>query len=625
ELRGRMDPVQCGNAILESAGGELCDDGNTTSGDGCSATCQFEPQGTFAAPGGTAVGAIQPAGDRDLYALTIPQGGFLTAFTSDGSGGCPGDTVMELYGVDGVTLVGSDDDGGTGSCSNINPVADTFAAGMAGGTYWLRVRAFSGTAQIPSYTLTVQISTNYCGHGVVETGEQCDDSDQSSGDGCSATCQWETAGTASGAGGAFTGAITTVGYKDFYQVTVPDGYSIRAETFAPTDGLCTDDTVIRVYPSDRTTQLVFDDDDGLNRCSLLDPTGDLQVRQLPAGTYYVTVEEYGNNATIAQYTLNIAILPPVCGDGWVSGAEQCDDGGVVAGDGCSPTCTWEGTGEVEPNDTRAQAGLLIPSGNTSGSVLGVLGASDEDWYEITVPAGAHVFAEVSDPNGGCPVDSAVSLRTATGTELVYDTRDGPGECGRISPGADIGARNLAGGTYYVRVNGTASSAPYLLTVRVLTPGCGDMYLVTGEACDDGNTTAGDGCSPTCQWELTELEPNNTATAAQTLTAITQTRSGAIGVAGDEDWYAVTVPQGARLAVFTHEGGMDQCPVADTRVTLYDATGTTQLATDDSDGPRYCSALYADEAGGLAAGTYLIRVRGYSSTATFSYGMTVEVR
>jgi cysteine-rich repeat protein len=30
----------CGNGIVES--GEVCDDGNTTSGDGCSATCQLE-------------------------------------------------------------------------------------------------------------------------------------------------------------------------------------------------------------------------------------------------------------------------------------------------------------------------------------------------------------------------------------------------------------------------------------------------------------------------------------------------------------------------------------------------------------------------------------------------------
>ena len=83
-------------------------------------------------------------------------------------------------------------------------------------------------------------------------------------------------------------------------------------------------------------------------------------------------------ATIASYTLDVAILPPTCGDGWVGGTEQCDDGNTVAGDGCNATCGWEGTGEVEPNDTRQQAGTLIPSGNTAGSVVGVLSASHRD-------------------------------------------------------------------------------------------------------------------------------------------------------------------------------------------------------------------------------------------------------
>jgi len=33
----------CGDSTIQSACGEQCDDGNTTSGDGCSSTCQIEP------------------------------------------------------------------------------------------------------------------------------------------------------------------------------------------------------------------------------------------------------------------------------------------------------------------------------------------------------------------------------------------------------------------------------------------------------------------------------------------------------------------------------------------------------------------------------------------------------
>lgn len=37
-----LDPVPCGDGVLQAAIGEQCDDGNAADGDGCSATCQIE-------------------------------------------------------------------------------------------------------------------------------------------------------------------------------------------------------------------------------------------------------------------------------------------------------------------------------------------------------------------------------------------------------------------------------------------------------------------------------------------------------------------------------------------------------------------------------------------------------
>lgn len=627
ELRGRMDPVVCGNSLVESPAGELCDDGNVLNGDGCSSTCQFEPLATFMAPGGTFSDAISPSGDQDLYALVITQGQFLTAFTSAAGGtGCPGDTVIEFYDTDGVTRLGTDDDDGASSCSNINPFTDTWTASLSAGTYWLRVRGYNSGTVLTSYDINVQISDNLCGNSIIETGEQCDDGGTTSNDGCSATCQDETVGVATGTGGSFTGALDPVGNIDWYQVIVQNGQSIRAETFVAVDGVCTADTVIRLWQADRSTQITSDDDGGLVRCSLLDPTGDIEVRDLAAGTYYLSVEEYGNNSVISAYTLNIVIQNPVCGDGWVGTNEQCDDSNLVSGDGCSAACAWEGTAEVEPNDLSTQAGLLLSAGNMTATAVGVIGTSgDVDYYEITVPMGGSVLAEVVGFDGGCPTDSAISLRTAAGTELVSDTRDGPGECGRISPGGDSSARGLLGGTYYLRVSGTSSNNTYQVRVQVFAPGCGDLYLSGTEQCDDGNTATGDGCSATCQYEITEMEPNNTSSAATSLTAMTQTVSGSVGTAGDNDWYSITVLNGARISVFSHSGALDQCPTEDTRITIYDDAGTVVLANDDNDGPRFCSAIYADEAGVLAAGTYRIRVEPFNLTQTFNYALWVEVR
>ena len=53
---------------------------------------------------------------------------------------------------------------------------------------------------------------------------------------------------------------------------------------------------------------------------------------------------------------------PVCGDSVVEGSEQCDDGNLAAGDGCSASCTREprcGDAIVDGNEE-------CDDGNTAG-------------------------------------------------------------------------------------------------------------------------------------------------------------------------------------------------------------------------------------------------------------------
>src|SRR6185436_11712629 len=113
---------------------------------------------------------------------------------------------------------------------------------------------------------------------------------------------------------------------------------------------------------------------------------------------------------------------------------------------------------------------------------------DVDVFSIVVPAGGgHVIAEVSNGREACPGGTmTVRLRSPAGTSLTSDAADGPGTCGRVSPGGDSAARNLAAGTYYLEVTGTAAVTSYVLDARVVASGCGDTYLTTatGEQCDD---------------------------------------------------------------------------------------------------------------------------------------------
>jgi cysteine-rich repeat protein len=69
---GTADPAQCGNGTLDP--GETCDDGNTTAGDGCSASCQTEPGGMGGATGdngGCCSANTKPSGAIVLSLLTI--------------------------------------------------------------------------------------------------------------------------------------------------------------------------------------------------------------------------------------------------------------------------------------------------------------------------------------------------------------------------------------------------------------------------------------------------------------------------------------------------------------------------------------------------------------------------
>lgn len=632
ELSVTLQPAVCGNGLLESGAAEQCDDGNTASGDGCSSTCRYEPLYTFTGSSGSRTGNLS-AGAEHIYAVTVAAGGNLTAEVSNGSGGCPGDAFLDVLRPDGVTLVGSDDDDGPGVCPRVDPIRDSFVQTLAAGTWYLRVRGRTASTVVGAYTLDVSVTSYVCGNTTVETGEQCDDGNVVDHDGCSASCQWETRGTAMGTGASFTDGITPTGNIDWFRVVVPSGSSVSARTYAPTAPGCSAlaDTVIKFWASDRTTELTSDDDGGDGFCSFLDPSGNAAVRNLAGGDYYVSVEEYGNNTTIAMYQLDIQILAPRCGDGTLGGSEVCDDGNTTSGDGCSSSCQLEGNAESEPNDAESTADLLIASGARSGTVRGTLTAADEDWYRIEVPAGYHVFAEVIDDDGSCPVATELRLREAGNIfSRAFDDNDGPGACPRLSPGLNAstsaGVRSLPARTYYLEVQedspASGSPRPYQLRVQLLAPGCGDLYLDSGEQCDDGNTTNGDGCSSTCQITTSESEPNDNLTQAMVLTSTLGAGmvGGSTSTQYDNDRYVIDVTAGQSLEAAVHIGAIDQCVGGfDSEVEILDPSGSRVSFNDR--GERYgtgsCSLIEPISASNLAAGRYQIRVAPNSS-GTFNY-------
>jgi cysteine-rich repeat protein len=182
QVRIRTDAPSCGNGIVDP--NEACDDGNTASGDRCSATCtldvrtfaESEPNNSVATAdssgatrgGGrvTLAGSLTDAGDRDYYSLLVTAGPpvRLEAYTywnlGDPALACDGsrDTVLSLETPTGGLLAVSDDAPERGFCSAIGGTSGVAVSDLAPGPYLLVVRHFAPNMTTPVYFLDVSVS-----------------------------------------------------------------------------------------------------------------------------------------------------------------------------------------------------------------------------------------------------------------------------------------------------------------------------------------------------------------------------------------------------------------------------------------------------------------------------------
>jgi hypothetical protein len=69
-------------------------------------------------------------------------------------------------------------------------------------------------------------------------------------------------------------------------------------------------------------EIANDDESGPASCSAILPAMYPAAASLPAGTYYVKVEEFGNNGTTPFYVLGVKVQAPACGDGILQMGEQ---------------------------------------------------------------------------------------------------------------------------------------------------------------------------------------------------------------------------------------------------------------------------------------------------------------
>ena len=499
-----------------------------------------------------------------------------------------------------------------------------------------------------------------CGDGARDDGEACDDGNDSGDDLCSAACTLngppesepnEDAGEASVMGASVAPALgelqvnstfADLGDVDTFSLTLPDGPPtelgfftrdgflgcpgvVRARilaagapdvTLARAEVACDVTFVGPLAPGDYVLQLTTEDADvvGVPLVTFVAPTS-LVAAGARCGTPGVRCEAGTYCDEDAELPVCVA---HACGDSRVGPGEECDDGDLEAGDGCSAACLLEAE--------RVDGGGQFP---------GALAAGEADLYAFTVDELAFVELETTGGLRLCPGDTELRLlrRTPGGFEVTARNDDGAAN----APCSRLGAY-VEPGDWRVEVThhfGEALEA-YVLGVlfrpvagdgapcggdavcaRELVCGglpatcaarrCGDGVRGPGEQCDDGNEEDGDGCSAGCASEAVDVNAGGDFPGRTD--------------AGEIDFYVFELvrQRTVRAEVSDGEGG---CP-ADTFLNLErgDDRGVwVRIASDDDGGVDACSLIEAE----LDPGAYRLQVLGLGGLAIGDYVLSVDL-
>lgn len=246
----------------------------------------FEPDGTsLEAKPITTNGVAQthnicPAGDNDWVSFVLPANSSVQIETS----GPAGDTRMWLRDA-GLNEIEFDDDGGGDLFSVIDRTCGVDS--LPAGTYFVEIDEFGDNAEIGTYNLAVTAAACPC----------IPDSFEPDG----------TSGQASSISSGIPQAhsICPASEEDWATFTLAQTSQVMLETSGPEAS----DTRMWLYNA-ALGQIEFDDDDGLGAYSFIDRR--CGVDPLPAGTYFVQIDEFGDNDEIFDYSLEYSLVGPCC-------------------------------------------------------------------------------------------------------------------------------------------------------------------------------------------------------------------------------------------------------------------------------------------------------------------------
>jgi len=241
---GLLVAIAASLAMVRVSAAQTASSTTTTTFSGTTTTTMFVP--TDVSGGGQFEGGF-PVFSFDAFSFVLDEPRVLIAEVSNGLGGCPGDSIVELrqpgapgncqgvYG-DGLPCIAVDDDSGVSVCSRLVKYI------VPPGEYEIRVSAYNN-GKLTRYFLDVEFVEIECGNGQLEITEGCDDGNLSSNDCCSPTCTKDPAGAAcsdgvfcNGADSCTANAACTVHAGD--PCPGPDGDSDCTETCNEAQDAC---------------------------------------------------------------------------------------------------------------------------------------------------------------------------------------------------------------------------------------------------------------------------------------------------------------------------------------------------------------------------------------------------
>jgi clostripain len=285
----------------------------------------------------------------------------------------------------------------------------------------------------------------------------------------------------------------------------------------------------------------------------------VDLKDLAAGSYALKVLGYGG-ATNSAYSLSIQ-APFV----------------QKAGD-------WS-----ESNDTSATAkdlGTIVAS--YSKGNLSIHQATDVDWFKFTLGAAGSIDDRIGINFDHGKGDLDIQLYKADGVTLISESKG-------VTGTEEVSLNTLAAGTYLLKVSGYSGATNPDYSLFIEAP-----ENVSGDWAEQGTA-------------------NNTIATARDLRNVEGLQTWdtlSIHNTSDVDWFKFTTI-GTGDANDVVQIAFDQS-LGDLELYLYNAAGTTVLNKSET-----INSIEEVSLKGLAAGTYLIQVKGYSGAINPSYQLAIN--